>query len=64
MPHGKVKKNFKNEKQWGAVTSCKVAGDETPPEQNRAIKRDWKELFETLEPDQTQQGDENRLLIF
>ena len=38
--------------------------DETPPDQNRVIKRDWKELFETLEPDQTQQGDENRLLIF
>ena len=57
-------KKFFNEKQWETVTSCQVAREETPPEQNWAIKRDWKELFETLEPDLTQQGGENRLLIF
>ena len=27
-------KKFFNEKHWGTVTSCKVAGEETPPEQN------------------------------
>lgn len=64
MSHCKAKCFSMRNSEGSRWRHAKWHGRETPPEQNWAIKRDWKELFETLEPDQTQQGGENRLLIF